>query len=113
MPKCIVCGGNVANMDDYNANPLFHAQMVKLVMKHIDDIAIGAELDDMVVCELCTIAIINNGMEYMWDGKILLVWNKYEQEWFEPTKPTWKPIVTKQIVFKYDETIQKWVVKPR
>jgi hypothetical protein len=66
-----------------------------------------------VVCELDWLAMIGNGVYYMWNGVDLLVhdWNK--QEFVEPVGSEYEPPTPSSIKFKYDERRQEWTVQVR
>lgn len=87
--------------------------MVRMIMNCINEDVLqqsGVDPCDWDCCELCWIAMINNGMEYIWDGVNLLVYDESEQEFVETHKRRWKPTKRIGITFEQCES-GKWEVK--
>ncbi len=64
-------------------------------------------------CELCWYGVVNSGTGYMWDGVNLVVWNRKEDEFTEPSGNVWKPDYPVGIQFEKDERSKTWQVMPR
>lgn len=65
------------------------------------------------VCQLCWYGIISNYVDYIWDGKNLLVFDANRGEYIAATGNEYFPTAASRIKFKLDETTKKWTAMPR
>lgn len=108
--KCIVCGWFVIGTGVNPPNPhAIASKMVEPVCKWNEHDEYMTKQCEPIYCELCLIGLMGNGLEYVWNGVELLVFNGNDGEYHEPTTKTYNPIANNQISFKYIKRRGKWM----
>lgn len=110
MKECIVCSQDMLKVVE--TTPIMAQHIYNTVKQSILD-KNHVDPCDYMVCELCWYGLMYNGVEYMWNGQDLMVFDEKEGEYVEPHKSVWKPSNPVAIQFEWCEISKMWVTMPR
>jgi len=108
--KCIVCGWFVVGIgvNPPNAHEIA-SKMVEPYTKWQEYGEYMTKQGEPIYCELCMHGLMGNGLEYIWNGENLLVFDENDEEYHEPPSNVYNPITNHQVQFKFIQNDGRWL----